>query len=202
MGSLTSRLTASRLARATALVVGFAAVAAAADGATATGPFTPVSVSVPANPSTAGDVHVSFQPRGRLPRGGFYYAVLVLRDYGTAGGPPACAISSDMAVTEYRSASGGRRLGLTILPARSSEGRWCAGGSYLGALYAVPHAPHCSYSSPCYGHTTQLSGPCWILGEGRRVCGVVANPSYSYPGGLPRPLDSSSRIIGRFTVRF
>ena len=108
-----------------------------------------------------------------------------------------------MAVTEYRSANGGRRIGLTILPAHSSEGRWCAGGTYLGGLYAVPHPPRCSYSSPCYGRTTQLSGPCWIVGEGRRVCGVVVRePPYSYPGGLPRPIDSSSRVIGRFEVRF
>lgn len=200
MAAVTPRRVASRVARASALVATCALAVAAAAGAAA--PFARVSVSVPAHPSPTGDVHISFQPRGRLPRGGFYYAVLVLHDYPTAGAPPACATSSDMARTEYRSPDGARRLGLTILPARSTEGRWCAGGTYLGALYAVPHPPRCSYSSPCYGRTTQLAGPCFIVGEGHRVCGVVVNPSYSYPGGLPRPLDSSSRVIGRFTVRF
>jgi hypothetical protein len=55
--------------------------------------------------------------------------------------------------------------------------------------------------------------------EGRLLCGVVAKPeppgpkseppgpkgeapSYSYPGGLPTPVDRSSRIVGRFQLKF
>ena len=64
---------------------------------------------------------------------------------------------------------------LTILQAASSSGRWCA-GSYTGAVYAVPHAPPCRSGYYCYGTSAQ-SGPCWILEEGRRVCGVVAKPA-------------------------
>jgi hypothetical protein len=106
-----------------------------------------------------------------------------------------------MGKTEYGFPRPGQRLRLSVLPARSSAETWCPGGVYRGAVYAVPHRPRCSYSEPCYGRTTQV-GPCWILGEGRRVCGVVVRPTYSYPGGLPRPLDASSRIVARFTIRF
>jgi hypothetical protein len=146
-------------------------------------------------------MRISFSPRA-LPHGGFYYAVLVLTKYPTSGGGvPRCAISSDMGKTEYGFPRQGRRLRLSILPARSATETWCPAGHYLGALYAVPHRPGCSYSQPCYGHTTQV-GPCWIAGEGRRVCGVVALRPYSYPGGLPRPLDSASRVVARFSVSF
>jgi hypothetical protein len=31
---------------------------------------------------------------------------------------------------------------------------------------------------------------------------VVAIPIARYPGGLPRPVDRSTRIVGRFTVTF
>jgi hypothetical protein len=162
-------------------------------------------VSVAPHPSLTADVHISFQPRGRLPRGGYYYAVLVLQGYpsGAAGEAPSCAVSSDMAKTQYGFPRRGHRLRLTILPASSAAGGWCSGGHYAGALYAVPHRPRCSYSSPCYGRSSQLVGPCWIVGEGRRVCGVVVRrPPYSYPGGLPRPIDASSRVVARFHVSF
>ena len=160
-----------------------------------------MSVATPAHPILHGPLRIGFSARA-LPHGGFYYAVLVLAKYRTSGGVrPECAISSDMGKTEYGFPRRGRRLALSILPARSSAGTWCPGGHYLGALYAVPHRPSCSYSQPCYGKTTQV-GPCWIVGEGRHVCGVVALPRYSYPGGLPRPLDSASRIVTRFSVSF
>lgn len=190
-------------ARRTASIGLFALAALAAATALAAASFAHVSVSVAAHQST-GDVHISFQPRGHLPRGGYYYAVLVLHDYsgGGAANQPTCAVSSDMAKTEYGFPRRGRRLHLTILQARSPDARWCPGASYLGAVYAVPHAPRCSDSSPCYGKSTQV-GACWILKEGRRVCGVaVRYPSYSYPGGLPKPIDRASRIVGRFQVRF
>jgi hypothetical protein len=31
---------------------------------------------------------------------------------------------------------------------------------------------------------------------------VRPEPHYSYPGGLPKPIDRSSRIVGRFQVHF
>jgi hypothetical protein len=161
----------------------------------------PVSVDAPARPALRGGLRISFAPR-TLPHGGFYYAVLVLVRYSGSGPTPPCAVSSDMGKTEYGFARRGRRLRLSVLPARSTTAAWCPGGRYLGALYAVPHRPRCSYSQPCYGRTTQV-GPCWIVGEGKHVCGVVPlPPPYSYPGGLPRPLDASSRLVSRFTVRF
>jgi len=35
-------------------------------------------------------------------------------------------------------------------------------------------------------------------------CGVVIRPEqpYSYPGGLPKPVDRTSRIVGRFQIHF
>ena len=89
-------------------------------------------------------------------------------------------------------------LTLTLIPASSTLGEWCEGGSYEGALYAVPHPPPCTKRFPCYGR-----GSCGPLGG---VCGVVPKPveryEYSYPGGVPRPIDRRSRIVGRFTVKF
>jgi hypothetical protein len=159
-----------------------------------------VSVATPTHPILHGPLRVGFSPR-TLPRGGFYYAVLVLSRYPSGGGAaPSCAISSNMGKTEYGFPRRGQRLRLSILPARSGSETWCPLGHYLGAVYAVPHRPRCS-NTPCYGHTTQV-GPCWIVGEGRRVCGTVVRLPYSYPGGLPRPLDSASRIVARFSVSF
>jgi hypothetical protein len=157
-----------------------------------------VSVATPAYPVLNGPLRIGFSPRA-LPRGGFYYAVLVLSGYRAAG-RPACAVSSNMGKTEYGFPRRGARMRLAILAAPSQAGSWCGNGHYLGALYAVPHRPRCSYSHPCYGHTTQF-GPCWIVGE-HRVCGVVAPRPYSYPGGLPRPLDASSRVVAHFSVQF
>ncbi len=189
--------------RRTAWISVLALMPVSAAAGAAAGGFARVSVSVAPHRSS-GDVHISFQPRGGLPHGGFYYAVLVLHEYAGNGvaTTPGCAASSDMAKAEYGFPRRGQRLHLTILQARSAEARWCAGGEYLGAVYAVPHRPRCSNSSPCYGSSTQV-GPCWILEEGRRVCGVVVKPPrYSYPGGLPKPIDAASRIVGRFQVRF
>jgi hypothetical protein len=165
------------------------------------GQLAQVSVTTPAHPVLHGPLRIGFSPHP-LPHGGFYYAVLVLSRYPSgAGAAPSCAISSDMGKTEYGFPRRGRRLALSILPARSTAGTWCSGDHYLGAVYAVPHRPSCSEAQPCYGHTTQV-GPCWIVGEGRRLCGTVVRLPYSYPGGLPRPLDSASRIVARFSVSF
>ena len=158
-------------------------------------------VAAPAEPPLRGALRIHFAPRA-LPHGGFYYAVIVLAGYRSAGGArPPCAISSDMGKTEYGFPHAGRSMRLSVLPARSKAETWCPGGRYLGAVYAVPHRPRCSYTQPCYGRTTQVGG-CWILGEGHRVCGVVVGPRYTYPGGLPRPLDSASRVVAHFVVTF
>ncbi|HWX74041.1 MAG TPA: hypothetical protein VNZ05_01980 [Solirubrobacteraceae bacterium] len=171
---------------------------------------------VPAHPDVRGAVAISFRPSGRLPRGGYYYAVAVLARYPgySRAAPPPCAVSSDMRRTAYAYPRGGQYVRLTLRAASSARRRWCSGGTYDGAVYAVPHKPPCSAEYPC-GRSTALS-PCWEV-EGRRVCGVVANPEphpreepprkgemprYSYPGGLPAPIDRSARIIVRFELRF
>jgi hypothetical protein len=176
-------------------------------------------VQVPAHASPRGDVAISFLARARLPRGGYYYAVVVLVRYAgySATSPPPCAISSDMERTAYGYPRRGRRVRLRLIPARSSERRWCGGGIYEGAVYAVPHPPRCGVALPCATRTTGY-GSCWEV-EGRVVCGVVAKPepptprheppapkgeppSYSYPGGLPKPIDRSAHVLGRFKLRF
>ncbi len=187
----------TRLTVATAL---FLSLVPAALGGTA---LAPVTVVVAPRPSVLADVHINFRPHP-LPRGGFYYAVIVLSRYEgeSQETPPPCAISSDMAKTEYGFPHGRRSMRLTLLPAASSSGRWCT-GRYTGAVYAVPHAPPCRNGYYCYGTSAQSS--CWILEEGKRVCGVVAKPGrppYSYPGGLPKPLDRSARIVARFAISF
>jgi hypothetical protein len=163
-----------------------------------------VNVAVPAALSTAGKVTISFHPARALPGGGYYYAVAVLVDYRRAPGEapvPPCAISSDMGVTQYGFPRHGRPVHLTLIAAPSGEGRWCAGGSYEGAVYAVPHGPPCSKAYPCHGKSAEYSS-CWRIEE-HVVCGVVAlPPPYSYPGGLPKPVDRSARIIARFGLSF
>jgi hypothetical protein len=171
-------------------------------GASAASQLGPLSVQVSPRPSSAGNVIVGFWPRGRLPSGGYYYAVIVLKEYAhhSLSAPPQCAISSDMRRTQYGYPHRGRAVSLTLTPASSTTRRWCPGGTYLGAIYAVPHKPRCGGSQPCYGRSTQ-SGSCWEV-EGRLLCGVVAIPTYSYPGGLPKPIDHSASVVGRFRVSF
>ncbi len=190
--------------RCTRLIIAAALFAGLAASALAGTALAPVAVDVPANQSVSGDARISFRPHP-LPHGGFYYAVIVLSRYEgeSQETPPPCAISSDMAKTEYGFPHGRRRMRLTILQAASSSGRWCR-GRYTGAVYAVPHAPPCRNGYYCYG-TSALSGPCWIVEDGTRVCGLVAEPvkpGYSYPGGLPKPLDGSARIVARFAISF
>jgi len=141
---------------------------------------------------------VTLLPQRGLPRGSYYYAVAVLVHYPRGLGevsPPPCAISSDMGLTQYGRPQAGRALGLTLLPAGGDAGSWCANATYDGAVYAVPHPPPCDAYYPCYGR-----GSCG--GSPSEFCGVIANPGpYSYPGGLPRPIDASARIVGRFQLR-
>lgn len=151
------------------------------------------------------NVHLAFQPTGVLPAGGYYYAVLVLAPYRhyTGQNLPRCATSSDMLRTDYGYPHPGRPVRLTLTPASSSGGHWCAGGTYLGGIYAVPHPPPCESRYPCRSEPYNTPSPCWELKTGQRVCGEVAQPRrWSYPEGLPRPLDPDARIITRFHVSF
>jgi hypothetical protein len=180
-----------------------------------------VSVSVPRHPGLRASLHISFRPHGQLPHGGYYYAVVVLVRYAghLLAGAPSCAVSSNMRRTAYGYPQRGDQVTLTLFAAPSAASRWCPGVTYSGAVYAVPHRPPCSASYPCYGRSTEISGGCWEVAEGRRVCGVVIPPPkpeptpnppqppphsgpYSFPGGLPRPIDSSTRVIAHFQVRF
>jgi len=179
-------------------VVGCSTGASGASGARSPGR---VSVDAPSPTSVQSKVRIGFDAV-QLPGGGYYYAVLVLDRYAghSPRHPPPCAISSNMRMTEYGHPHRGR-VHLTLGPAGSQAGHWCAGATYLGAVYAVPHRPPCSSYYPCYGRSTG-SGGCWELEGGHTVCGVVAIPEYSYPGGLPRPSDPSIRAIGHFKVHF
>lgn len=163
------------------------------------------AVQVPSRPSVLGNVHISFRPTGRLPPGGYYYAVIVLKPYKryTRQAPPPCATSSDMQRTDYGYPRAGHPVSLALTPARSSTGHWCRGGTYVGGVYAVPHAPPCNSSYPCRSEPYETPSPCFKLEDGRIVCGIVAHPKeYAYPEGLPTPLAPGTRIIARFNVTF
>jgi hypothetical protein len=167
----------------------------------AAGSLTPVSLQVPPPPSTSGNLLINVTPHARLPAGGYYYAVAVLQNYPrySSQAPPSCAISSDMSKAQYGFPQREHPLQLSLTPALSPQGRWCP-GTYVGAVYAVPHKPRCTGGYACSQKSNQA------------LQGVVANPAvpgsppegkpYSYPGGIPTPLDRSARLVGRFFVEF
>jgi hypothetical protein len=160
-----------------------------------------VSVRVQPKPATRQDVHVTFHGPP-LPEGGYYYAVIVLRPYKmyTQTSPPPCATSSDMRRTDYGYPSRSGRITLALTPAKSSVGHWCPGGRYVGAIYAVPHAPPCKDTYPCRSETYEE--PCVGVRPGC-VLGVVAEPGkWSYPQGPPAPLARGTTIVGRFALSF
>ncbi len=163
----------------------------------------PVSVHVQRTLTVRQNVHVSFRA-GQLPEGGYYYGVVVLKPYRryTRASPPPCSTSSNMQRTDYGYPQPSGQVALALTPAKSSTGHWCRGGSYEGAIYAVPHAPPCESAYPCRSEPYNPPSPCWNL-EGHRVCGVVAFPrTYAYPDRLPAPLASGTTIVGRFSVGF
>lgn len=168
-------------------------------GAAASTPLEAVSVHVQQKPRIAGNVHVSFHAR-RLPEAGYYYAVMVLKPYKkyTRTSPPPCSTSSDMQRTDYGYPQPNGEVALALTPAKSLTGHWCPGGDYLGAIYAVPHAPSCESSYPC--RSEPYKEPCTGIRPGC-VEGVVARPrEWAYPQGLPTPRASGTTIVGRFTV--
>jgi len=180
------------------------ALAGSVDAATTPAPET-VSVHVPHRPSIRQDVHISFRSGGQLPEHGYYYAVIVLRPYRhyTRAAPPPCSTSSNMERTDYGYPQPDGTVRLSLTPARSPTRHWCRGGSYLGAVYAVPQAPPCEGSYPCPSEPYVPPSPCWELETGRKVCGVVVlRRRYAYPDGPPQPLAKGSRIVGHFRVVF
>jgi len=160
-----------------------------------------VSVHVQRRLAARKNVHITFHAP-RLPEGGYYYAVIVLKPYKkyTRTSPPPCSASSNMLRTDYGYPQANGQLALALTPAKSSTGHWCPSGSYEGAIYAVPHAPPCESAYPC--HSEPYKEPCAGIGPGC-VHGVVARPyEYAYPDGLPKPRATGTTIVARFTVRF
>jgi hypothetical protein len=158
-------------------------------------------VHVQARISVRENVHASFHAQ-TLPDGGYYYAVIVLRPYKryTWRSPPPCSSSNDMQRTDYGYPQTNSAVALALTPAKSSTRHWCPGGSYEGAIYAVPHAPPCENSYPC--RAEPYKEPCTGVHPGC-VEGVVARPKeWHYPDPLPAPLASGTRIVARFAVRF
>jgi hypothetical protein len=162
-----------------------------------------VSIRVQRKLSVTGDVHISFHVQ-RLPKGGYYYAVIVLERYKhyTRKAPPPCATSSDMQKTDYGYPHPGQPVKLALTPAKSAIRHWCPGGAYTGAVYAVPHAPPCESTYPCRAEPYEPPGNL-CPGSPHPCFGIVAQPrDYEYPQGPPVPLAKGARIIGRFQVTF
>jgi hypothetical protein len=139
------------------------------------------------------------------PPGGYYYAVLVLKQYKhyTRNDPPPCATFSNMQRTDYGYPHPGHPVVLALIPAGSVAGHWCHGGVYSGGIYAVPYPPPCNSTYPCRSEPYKAPSPCFEIEPGRRACGVVASPYfYRYPDGLPPPLARGTRIVSHFQVEF
>ncbi|HEY7830476.1 MAG TPA: hypothetical protein VIC06_07935 [Solirubrobacteraceae bacterium] len=147
------------------------------------------------------NVHITFRAR-HLPEGGYYYGVIVLKPYKkyTLTSPPPCATSSDMQRTDYGYPQSNRKVGLALTPAKSRAGHWCPGGDYVGAIYAVPHAPPCESNYPC--RSEPYKEPCAGVGPGCVHGIIVRRGRWAYPQGLPSPQASGTTIVGHFTVRF
>lgn len=162
-----------------------------------------ISVHVQRRLSVRENVHISFHSGGRLPEGGYYYAVIVLKPYKryTRNAPPPCSTSSNMERTDYGYPQPDRSVRLALTPAKSATGHWCRGGAYVGAVYAVSQAPPCESKYPCRSEPYEPPSPCWEVASGRKVCGVVALPKrYAYTDGIPEPLAHGTRIVGRFSI--
>lgn len=147
------------------------------------------------------NVHITF-PAPKLPEGGYYYAVIVLKPYMryTRSKPPPCATSSNMQRTDYGYPQATSDVALALTPAKSKTEHWCRGGSYTGAIYAVPHAPPCESTYPCYAEPYER--PHLKFPNGQPVRGVVVRRGYAYPDGLPTPLAKGTTVVARFTVKF
>ncbi len=179
-----------RLGVPAALVFAVSAVPAAA---------APLTVHVQKYPTVRSTIHLHFSAPS-LPGGGYYYAVVVLRRYRryTRNSPPHCSTSSDMQRTDYGYPASNGVVGLALTPSRSATHHWCRGGTYEGAIYAVPHAPPCESSYPCEAEAYKR--PCAGVAPGC-VEGVVAKPGvWEYPEPLPSPKAEGTTIDARFTL--
>jgi hypothetical protein len=149
-------------------------------------------------------VQLGFAAPG-LPNGGYYYAVLALRPYRhfTRTVTPACSASSDMQRTDYGYPQPDGQVALTLGPSKSDTGHWCRGGSYDGAVYAVPHTPPCENRYPCSrSEPYEPYAPCAGVGPGC-VEGVIPLPvEWGYPDPPPVPLDSGTKTVARFSLKF
>jgi hypothetical protein len=162
-----------------------------------------LTIHVPRNPAFTQNVRLRFSAPA-LTNGGYYYGVAVLRPSRryTRESPPPCSTSSDMQRTDYGYPQAGGLVALALTPAKSRTKRWCRGGSYEGAIYAVPHAPPCEAKYPCRSEPYEPPSPCWDVG-GHIACGVVARPTvWHYPDPLPKPLAAGTTIVARFSLRF
>jgi hypothetical protein len=187
------------------LLVGGVALGMVGSVDASTAPVRTVYVHVQRKPSVRKNVRVSFRAAGQLPEHGYYYAVIVLKQYKRYTGlePPPCSTSSNMERSDYGYPQRDGSVRLALTPTGSATRHWCPGGSYVGAVYAVPHAPPCESKYPCRSEPYEPPSPCWEGESGRKVCGVVALPrSYKYPDALPEPLTRGARIVGRFSVVF
>ncbi len=167
-----------------------------------TGASAAISPKISAKPDIRHNVLVGFNA-SPLPQGGYYYAVMTLEPYRhyTAAHQPPCSVSSDMQRTDYGYPQAGK-VSLSLTPARSATGHWCQGGSYEGAIYAVPQPPACEGRYPCESEPYEPPSPCWNA-DGHVVCGVVApRRPWHYPEAVPRPESKGASIVGWFVVRF
>jgi len=183
------------------LVVSGAGALSLALSAVALATAASVHVHVQHKISTHQNIHLTFKARS-LPEGGYYYGVVVLKPYRkyTKSSPPPCSTSSDMQHTNYGYPRSNHQVALTLTPAKSSTGHWCPGGSYQGAIYAVPHAPPCESSYPC--QSEPYKEPCAGVAPGC-VTGIVApRRKYAYPDGLPQPRATGTTVVARFSVKF
>ena len=188
MSSLTAKLFIASLAGTLSLAL------------SAEAPATTISVHVQQQLAIRKNIHLTFKARS-LPDGGYYYGVIVLKRYKQykRSSPPPCSTSSDMQRTDYGYPPSSGVVMLALTPAKSSTKHWCAGGSYEGAIYAVPHAPPCESSYPCASEPYER--PCAGLAPGC-VHGVVARPrEYAYPDSLPQPRATGTKIVARFSVK-
>src|ERR1035438_5654337 len=166
------------------LVIGISAFAASSVASADSGLG---SMHVQSKLSVRESVHLSFHAAS-LPEGGYYYAVTVLKPYRryTRKSPPPCSVSSNMQRTDYGYPGPEGEVTLALTPAKSRTKHWCRGGAYEGAVYAVPHAPPCNSTYPCYAEPYER--PELKFPNGQPVLGVVVRRgSYTYLDGLPVP---------------
>ena len=175
--------------------LGLLAVGAAASAVGASSAGTPAAqalsaLHVPRALAVGRDVRISFRASQR-PEGGYYYAVIVLKPYKryTRPSPPPCSASSDMRRADYGYPQRDGVVKLALAPASSRTGRWCRGGTYAGAIYAVPHAPPCEAGTPVAANRGNLRVPVGASMATSRAASWRGPPA----GLIPRACRNRSR---------